>query len=119
MAQPNASGAVDGGDGHRVLGEFTVSGADKAISRGDSGEGGRGIDLWSGVSVGPNDAVAGKSLADDGKLAGRESDRDDVFVFVCPGGVGVSGHGAAAADRLEIFEYVIRSGGGNADGRVH
>jgi len=119
MAQPNAGGAVDGGDRHCVLGELTVSGADEAILRGDPGEGSRGIDLWSGVSVGPNDAVAGKSMADDGELAGRESDWDDVFVFVWAGGVGVSGHGATAADRLEIFEYVIRSGGGNADGRVH
>jgi len=48
-----------------------------------------GVNVWSGVSVGPNDAIAGQSVADDGELAGRESDWDDVFVLIWAGSAGV------------------------------
>jgi uncharacterized membrane protein YraQ (UPF0718 family) len=82
MAQPNAGGAVNGGDCDGVLGGLALSSPDEEVSRGNAGEGGGCIDVWGGVSVGPNDAVAGKSVADDGELAGRESDWDDVFVFL-------------------------------------
>jgi len=119
LAQPDAGGAVDGGDWHGVLGGFAISGVDEEVSRWDAGEGGGGADVWSGVSVGPDDAVAGAGMADDGKLAGREPDWDDVFVFVCTGGADVSGDGPATADGIEIFEYSVWGGGGNADGSVH
>jgi len=119
MAQPNAGSDVDAGDRHGVLGGLALSSPDEAVSRGNAGEGRGGVNVWSGVSVGPNDAIAGKSVADDGELAGRESDWDDVFVLICAGSAGVSGAGTAATNWLEIFEYVVWSDRGNAHGRVH
>src|SRR5260370_679209 len=119
MAQPDAGSDVDAGDRHGVLGGLALSSAHEAVSRGNAGEGCGGVNVWSGVSVGPNDAIAGKSVADDGELAGRESDWDDVFVLIWAGSAGVSGDGAAATHWLEIFEYVVGSDCGNAHSGVH
>ena len=119
MAQPDAGSDVDASDRHGVLGGLALSSPDEAVSRGNAGEGCGGVNVWSGVSVGPNDAIASKSVADDGELAGRESDWDDVFVLIWAGSAGVSGDGAAATNGIEIFEYVAWSDCGNAHGGVH
>ena len=119
MAKPDGCGAVDGGDWLGVLGGFAVSSADEEVSRGDAGEGGGGADVWRGVSVGPHDAAAGAGMADDGELAGREPDWDDVFVLVRAGRADVFGDGPATADGIQILKYSVWGSGGNADGSVH
>src|SRR5260370_33422817 len=106
MAQPDAGSDVDAGDRHGVLCGLALSSPHEAVSRGNAGEGCGGVNVWSGVSVGPNDAIAGKSVADDGELAGRESALGDVFGLILGGGCGVSGAGAAAADGIEIIGFV-------------
>jgi len=119
LAKPDACGAVDGGDWLGVLGGFAVSGVDEEVSRGDAGKGRGGADVWRGVSVGPHDAAAGAGITDDGELAGREPDWDDVFVLVWAGRADVFGDGPATANGIQILKYSVWGGGGNSDGSVH
>ena len=119
LAEPDAGDFVDGGDWDDFLGGFAVSGADKEVSRGDGRNREGRADIRLGVCGGPDDAAAGEGVADDGELAGCEPDWDDVFVFVWAGGADFSGDDAATANGVEISEYAVWRGGGNADGGVH